>query len=62
MHGYSLGSTNGKVLVSDEGIKMGLFGGEILGILLGNVDGIILGLGVGTELGSLDVFLIFLMM
>ena len=48
-------STNGKVLGSDEGIKLRLYDTKGLGTILGNVDGITLGLDVGTDLGSLDV-------
>ena len=40
--GDSLGSTDGKVHGSDEGIKLVLFGGKMLGTILDNVDGIIL--------------------
>ena len=42
------------VLVFDEGIKLGLFDGKVLGTILGNADGITLRLDVGTELGYLD--------
>ena len=42
------------MLGSDEGIKLGLSDGEVLGTILGNVDGITLGIGVGTELAPLD--------
>ena len=55
MLGYSLVSTDGKVLGYDEGIKLGLFDGKVLGNILGNVDGITLVLDVGTDLGSLYV-------
>ena len=44
----SLGFTDGKVLGSDEGIKLGLSDVKVLGTILANVDGIILGLDVGT--------------
>ena len=54
MIGSSLGYTNGKVHVSDEGIKLINFDGKVLGNKLGSVDGITLGLDVGTELSSLD--------
>ena len=47
---------------SDEGIKLGLFGGKVISTILGNVDGIILGIDVGTELGSLYGPLMVLMM
>ena len=53
---YSLGYTYGKVLGSDEGIKLGLFDDKVLGNILVNVDGITLRLDIGTELGSLDVY------
>ena len=52
--GYSLEYTDGEVLVSDEGIKMRLSGGKVLGIIIVNVDGIIIGIDVGTYLGCLD--------
>ena len=51
--GGSLGSTDVKMIGSDEGIKLVLSGGKLLGTILGNVDGITLRLDVGTELGSL---------
>ena len=54
MLGDLLGSTDGKVLGSYEGIKLGLSGGKVLGTILGNVYVIILGMDVGTELVSLD--------
>ena len=50
----NLGYIDGKVLGSDEGIKLGSTDAKAIGTILGNVDGIILGLDVGTELGSLD--------
>ena len=46
--GDSLGSTDNKVLGSDEGIKLGSSGGKLLVIIPVNVDGITLGLDVGT--------------
>ena len=49
----SLGSTDGKVIVSDEGIKLVTTDSKVLGTLLENVDGITLRLDVGTELGYL---------
>ena len=52
MLGCSLGLTDGKVTVSDEGMKMGLFYGKGIVTILGNVDGITLGLDVGTDLVS----------
>ena len=48
MLGYSLGYTDGKVIGSDEGIKLGSTDGKVLCILLGNVYGIKIGLDVGT--------------
>ena len=54
MFGCSLGYTDGKLLVYDEGIKLVISDGEVIDTILGNVDGITLGIGVGTELGSLD--------
>ena len=50
----SLGSTDGKVFGSDEGIKLGLSDVGVLGTIIGNVDGITLGIGVGTNQGYLD--------
>ena len=50
----SLGSSGGKVLSSDEDIKLGLYGGKIIGTIIKNVDGITLWIDVGTELCSLD--------
>ena len=47
--------TNGKLLDSDEGIKLGLFGGKVLGTILVNADGITLRLDVGTDLVYLYV-------
>ena len=49
-----MGYTDGKVLGSDEGIKLGSTDGKIFVIILGNGDGITLGLDVGTELLFLD--------
>ena len=51
---YSLGSTGGKVIGSDEGIKMGSTDGKVLGTIIGNVDGITVGLDLGTDLVFLD--------
>ena len=45
---------HGKVLGSDEGIKMGSTNGKFIGTILGNVDGITFGLDAGTKLRSLD--------
>ena len=53
----SLGYTDGKVLVSDEGIKMGFTDGKFLGNIIGNVDVIALRADVGIELVSLDASL-----
>ena len=43
-------STDGKVLGSDEGIKLGSTYGEVLGTILVNLYGITLGIDVVTEL------------
>ena len=51
----SLRYADGKVLDSDEGIKLVLSYGEVIGTILGNVDGITLVLHYGTKLGFLDV-------
>ena len=48
MLGFLLGSTGGKALGSDEGIKLVSNDGKVLGTILGNLDGITLGLDVGT--------------
>ena len=53
MLGGPLGSTDCKLLGSDEGIKLGLSVGKVIGTILWNVDGIILGIDVETDLGSL---------
>ena len=45
-----MGSTGDKLLVSDEGIKLGSTDGKLLVIVLGNVDGIKHWLDVGTAL------------
>ena len=45
--GESLGYTYGKVLGSDEVIKLGYTYGKVIGTILGNVDGITLGIDVG---------------
>ena len=42
------------VLGYNEVIKLGIFYSKMCGTLLGNVDCIILGIGVVTEMGSLD--------
>ena len=49
--GDSLGYTDGKVIGSDEGIKLGLFDDKLLGTTYKNVDGITFGIYFGTELG-----------
>ena len=49
-----MGSTDGKVLWYDEGIKLGSTSGKVLVNILGNVYGITPGLDVGTNLGYLD--------
>ena len=54
MLGCLLVSTYGKVLFSDEGIKLVLFDGKLLVTILGNVDDITIEIDVGTDLGSLD--------
>ena len=43
------------MLGSNEGIKLVLSDGKVIGIVLWNVDGITLGIDVGTELNSFDV-------
>ena len=56
----SLGSTDDKVLGSNEGIKLGSIDGKVLDAILGNVDVITVVVDVGTKLnclyGSLDGF------
>ena len=47
-------STDGKVIVSDDSIKMGLYVCNMLGIMLVNVGGIILVIDVGTVLVCLN--------
>ena len=49
-----MGSTDGKMPVSDEYIKRGSTCGKVIWDLLGNVDVITLGIDVGTEMGSLE--------
>ena len=51
--GGSLGYTAGKVLGSDEGIKLGFADGKVIFTILVNVDRITLGLDIGTKLGFL---------
>ena len=48
-----LGSTDGKVLGSDEDMKQGHTDDKVLGTIFWNFYGITLGLDVGTDLGSL---------
>ena len=48
MLGDSLGSTDSKMLGSDEGIKLRSADGKVFGNVLVNVDEIILGIDVGT--------------
>ena len=52
--GDSMGYTDGKVLGSNEGIKLVSTDGKVFGNIFGNLDGITIGIDVGTELGSLD--------
>ena len=54
MLGSSLGSTYGKVTISEECIKLRLFDAKVLDTIFGNVDGTTLLFGVGTELGYVD--------
>ena len=54
MIGGSLEYTHGKVLGSDEGIKLGSNDGNVIGYILGHTDGITLGINVLTYMGSLD--------
>ena len=49
----SLVSTYGKVIGSNEGIKLVSTGVKVIGNILENVDGITLGIDVGIDLGSL---------
>ena len=49
-----MGSSDGKVPVSDEVIKLGLSNGKVIGNILGNVYRITIIIDVGTYLGSLD--------
>ena len=50
--GSSLGSSDGKVLGSDEVIKLGFLNGKLIGTILLNVYLITLGFDIGTDLGS----------
>ena len=54
--GGSLGYNDGKVIDSNEGIKLGLSYGKVLVTILINVYVNKLGLDVGTEMGFLDRF------
>ena len=47
------GSTDGKVLVSDEKVKLRFTDGKVIDTLFENVYGITLSLDVGTDLGYL---------
>ena len=49
-----MGYTDGKVLGSDKGIKLGSNDGKLIGTIVGNVDIITLEIDVGTDLGYLD--------
>ena len=59
--GESLEYTDGKVIGSDEGIKLGSKDGKGLGTVIVNVDGITLGLDVGINPVSLFYPFIILM-
>ena len=52
--GGSLRYNYGKVIGSDEGIKLRFTDGKVFGNILGNLDRITLGIDIGTKLGSLD--------
>ena len=54
LHGGLLGSTDGEVLVTNEGIKLRSSSGKVLVIIIGNVYGITLGIDVVIELCLLD--------
>ena len=49
-----MGYTDGKALGSNEGIKLGLSGSEVIGTILGNVDRITPGIDIETYMVSLD--------
>ena len=51
-----LGFTDGIVLGSDEGIKLGLYDGKLISPILGNIYGFTLRIYVETELVSLDEY------
>ena len=54
----SLGSSDGRVIGYNEGIKLGSIDGKVPCTIFENIDGISLGLHVGTEMvpfdGSID--------
>ena len=52
--GGSLGYTDGKLIGSDEVVKLVSTGGKLFVTVFGNVDRITLGIDIETELGSLD--------
>ena len=52
--GGLLGSIDGVVIDSNEGMKLRLSYRNVSGTIHGNVDGIALGIDVGTDLGPLD--------
>ena len=54
MLGGSRDSTDGKVIGSDEGIKLGLSGGKLIGDIFGNACRITFGIDVVIDLSSLD--------
>ena len=54
-----MGSTDVKVLGTNEGIKLGMCYGKMVGTMLWNLDGITFGNNVETELGSLDGYFDF---
>ena len=54
LNGYLLGYNDNILLLSDEGIKLRLSNGKVLGTVLGNNDIITLGLDDGTDMGYLD--------
>ena len=56
LFGGSLGSTDSKLIQSDEVIKLGISYAKVLGIIPVNVDGITLGMYVGAELRYLDKY------
>ena len=50
--GGSHKTTGGKLLCSDESVKLGLSGGKMLGTILGNIYGFTFDIDVGTDLLS----------